>query len=328
MNRTKMNKLKLLGLIFVLILTACEEDKKSKPKTQVVVPQIRLREAPVFSEDTAFYYIEKQLSFGPRVPNSKAQQKCAEWLEQELKKRGAETMIQQTKARRFDGEVLKIMNIIGAFRPERERRVLLSAHWDSRFIADAGEINKDKAVPAANDGASGVAVLLEIARLISLQQPEVGIDIIFWDAEDQGNNQSNESWCLGSQYWARNPHVKGYKAIYAINLDMVGGVNTWFPQEQTSIQYAKPIVDRIWNTAHAIGYGEHFPYMQQDPVTDDHYYINRIAGIPAVDIIARDLGGKGFYEHWHTHEDDISNISKPILKAVGQTVTQVIYDEQ
>jgi hypothetical protein len=331
MTPMQMNNIKILicFLIALVTISGCgEEPKKQTSQTTPVGPA--MVNAPDFNADTAFYYIEKQLSFGPRTPNSKAQEQCAVWLKSELALRGAEASIQEAKVQRADGVSLRMMNIIGAFQPEQKRRILLSAHWDSRHVSDADENveNARKAVPAANDGASGVAVLLEIARLFQANPPPLGVDIIFWDVEDQGSSSDNESWCLGSKYWAQKPHIPNYKAEFAINLDMVGGVNTWFPKEQTSVYFARAIVDEIWETANAIGYSEYFPMMTQDAVMDDHVNINRIAGIPAVNIIARDLGGKGFYEHWHTRADDIEHISKPTLKAVGQTVTQVVYNRQ
>jgi hypothetical protein len=331
MNPKHMNRnlLITLGVLALALTVGCGEES-TESKTQSTVPAPKYVDAPIFNEDSAFVYIEQQLAFGPRTPNSKAQEKCALWLQSELANRGANASIQEAKVLRADGVSLRMMNIIGAFRPEQKNRILLSAHWDSRHISDADpdQANTRKAVPAANDGGSGVAVLLEIARLFQKNPPPVGVDIIFWDVEDQGTATDNESWCLGSKYWAQKPHVPNYKAQFAINLDMVGGVNTWFPKEQTSIYFAREIVDEIWETANALGYGDYFPMMTQDAVMDDHVNINRIAGIPAVNIIARDLGGEGFYSHWHTVADDIEHISKPTLKAVGQTVTQVVYNRQ
>lgn len=318
-------KYKILLIAFVALLwSACGEDKPKQQKApEKELP--KMANAPVFNEDSAFVFIEQQLAFGPRVPNSAAQQKCADWLKGKFESYGAVVQIQQAKVKRHDGEMLRAMNIIASWNADAKERILLSAHWDSRHLADETE-NSRKAVPAANDGASGVAVLLEIARNLQKQQPAAGIDIILWDAEDQGVEQEEASWCLGSRYWAANKHIAGYNASMGINLDMVGGVNTWFPQEQSSIYYAGKIVSLVWETAHAIGYGEYFPFHSQGAVLDDHLYVNRIAGIPMIDIIARDINGKGFFEHWHTEADDIQHISKPVLKAVGQTVTQVVYN--
>lgn len=319
-----MHKLILLACL-ALALASCGEDKPKAHQNQSEQPKPEMAKAPDFNPDSAFAFIEQQLAFGPRVPNSRAQEKCAAWLKSKLESYGAKVQIQETRAKRHDGEVLRVMNIIASWHPENAKRILLSAHWDSRHIADETE-NSGKAVPAANDGASGVAALLEIARNLQQQKPNAGIDIILWDGEDQGTENEEASWCLGSRYWAANPHIKGYTATMGINLDMVGGVNTWFPQEQSSVYFAGAIVKTVWETAHALGYGEFFPFHSQGPVLDDHLYVNQIAGIPMIDIIARDLNGKGFFEHWHTETDDIQHISKPILKAVGQTVTQVVYN--
>jgi Zn-dependent M28 family amino/carboxypeptidase len=325
MNLIVKYKILVLGILSVLWYSCGEDKPKEQKQPEKSAPV--MAQAPVFNEDSAFVFIEKQLSFGPRVPNSSAHEKCAQWLKEKFDSYGAKTSTQTFKALRHDGKNLNGSNIIASWGTDKKQRILLSAHWDSRHVADESE-QSTKAVPAANDGASGVAVLLEIARNLQAQQPALGIDIILWDAEDQGVEQEESSWCLGSRHWAANLHVPGYKATMGINLDMVGGVNTWFPQEQSSIYFAGGIVNTIWETANAIGYGEYFPFHSQGPVLDDHLYVNRIAGIPMVDIIARDINGKGFFEHWHTEADDIQHISKPVLKAVGQTVSQVIYNQK
>lgn len=189
---------------------------------------------------------------------------------------------------------------------------------------------KDKAFEAANDGASGVAVILEMARQIKEKQPEVGVDFILWDIEDYGsaNDQTpNETtWCIGSQYWAKNPHVKGYKPLYAINLDMVGGSNAQFTQDELSRKYAPNVVNKVWNIAGEIGYGNYFINVSSGSLVDDHFWINQ-AGIPAIDVIHYS-DAAGFYSNWHTQLDNLNNIDRNTLKAVGQTMLETIYREK
>lgn len=289
---------------------------------------------PVFNADSAYSFIEQQLAFGPRVPNTNAHKKCGDWIVGKLKEYNATVTEQNANLRAYDGTNLKARNIIGSFNPELSSRILLCAHWDSRPWADhdPDPANHNKPVPGANDGASGVGVLLEIARLMSINDPGVGVDIVFFDAEDYGEPQEEQgyyadAWALGSQYWSANPHVPGYTARFGILLDMVGAKNAVFTKEQFSRQFAPNIVRRVWQTAEKLGYNNLFVNKDSGPVTDDHYYINQIMRVPTIDII--DYGDdreKGFFEYWHTIDDTIEQISRETLKGVGQTVITVVYE--
>ena len=215
---------------------------------------------------------------------------------------------------------------------------MLCAHWDSRPYADydADEKKHKKPIDGANDGASGVGVLLEIARQIQKEAPALGIDIIFFDAEDYGTPiwhtgpTKAHDWCLGSQYWSRTPHVKDYYARYGILLDMVGGKGGTFYYEPYSYRTARKEVKKIWKKAHELGYGNYFIMEEGSEVTDDHVYVNQLARIPCVDIINYDptCENSSFGPTWHTVNDNISNIDRNTLKAVGQTVMDVIYNEK
>lgn len=224
-----------------------------------------------------------------------------------------------------DGKQLNFNNIIGKFAPENQKRVLLTAHWDTRPWADQGNENVNQPIDGANDGGSGVAVILEIARLLSSQAPNIGIDVVLFDIEDYG--KSNGSFCYGSQYWMNNTQLGNYIPMYGINLDMVGDADAVFPYEGYSSEYARPVLDKVWRVASHLGYGNHFQRIQDGMITDDHYYVN-LAGIPCIDIIHRDPISGGFAKSWHTHEDGIENISKSTLKAVTETVLQTIYREK
>lgn len=289
---------------------------------------------PDFNADSAYYFVERQLSFGPRVPNTEAHRKCGDWLVSTLKKYNATVVEQRAKLRAYDGTMLDARNIIGSFNPESNSRVLLCAHWDSRPVADhdPDPANRKKPVPGANDGASGVGVLLEIARLMSLNDPGLGVDIVLFDAEDYGEPQDyqgayQDAWALGSQYWAKNPHIPGYSARFGILLDMVGASGAQFSKEQFSRYYAPNIVRKVWQTAERLGYNNLFLNTNSGQITDDHLYVNEYLRIPTIDIIDyQDDREKGFFEYWHTVEDTLDKISKETLKGVGQTVVTVVYE--
>ena len=280
-----------MGWVFLTLLLVACGGKQNKPIEQSQAPLVV---APSFNADSAYHYTAEQVAFGPRVPNSEAHRACGDWLEAELERFGAQVTSQNVTLRAYDGTILAARNIIGSFKPESNKRVLLCAHWDSRPWADADPDSKYHRTPilGANDGASGVGVLLEIARQLQAQPAEIGIDIIFFDAEDYGTHaedddesaEGSNSWCLGSQYWARVPHTQGYMARYGILLDMVGGKDARFHREGFSEHFARHIVDKVWAAAHASGNGQWFPYADGGVITDDHLPINQLARIPCIDI--------------------------------------------
>ncbi len=234
---------------------------------------------------------------------------------------------------RFDGKDLDIYNIIGQFYPENKKRILLFAHWDSRYFADLEENEDLKFVPiaGANDGASGVAVLLEIGRQISLQNPNIGIDIIFFDAEDQGQPlyldiYDEKAWCLGSQYWANNPHIENYKPLLGISLDMVGGKDAVFAREDNSRYFNNPIVKKIWEIGEKLGYEKYFITDLSKPILHDHVFVSQIAGIKSIMIIDNNRhSANPYFNGWHTHKDTIEIIDKNTLKVTGKTVLAFLY---
>jgi Zn-dependent M28 family amino/carboxypeptidase len=326
-----------MGLILLaFMLWSCGQKSTGEPAGVTAVRQTAVvTAAPDFNADSAYRYVANQVAFGPRVPNSAAHRACADYLTAELKRFGAEVFVQEAVLEAYDGTRLDAKNIIGSYNPEQKRRVLLFAHWDSRPFADddADRNNRHTPILGADDGASGVGVLLEIARQLGLSAPEVGIDIVFFDAEDYGVHADAEvykadSWCLGSQFWAKNPHVPNYRAEYGILLDMVGHKDAVFYKEMTSLQYAAAYVEKIWSTARKLGYGRYFINAKGGYITDDHEYVMKGRGIPSVDIIYYDPSTeKKFGAHWHTLNDTMENISTETLKAVGQTVLEVVYSE-
>ncbi len=309
---------------------SCRQEAKTTATTDVAVS------VPVFSADSAYIFIAQQVDFGPRVPNTPAHEACADFLVARLQSFGATVTEQKVKLRAFNGDILHANNIIASFKPEENQRILLFAHWDTRPWSDndPDPANHNKPVLGANDGASGVGVLLEIARNIGIQSPRLGIDIIFFDAEDYGAPESysgnaTDTWCLGSQHWARNPHVNPYRPRFGILLDMVGAKDATFYREQISEYYARNIVDKVWTVARNQGFEKFFVNKPGGAITDDHLYVNQIAGIPSINIIQYNpQSAKGFGDYWHTVHDNMSNIDKNTLFAVGTTVMQVIYNER
>ncbi len=317
-----------------LILVSCNNDSTTNSSSATVNSVKAAPAAPIFNSDSAFAFVKRQTDFGPRIPNSVSQSKCAIWLAANMKQFADTVIVQSFQTRGFDGKTLNGKNIISSFNPTKGNRVLLCSHWDSRPWADQDSIDKDKPIDGANDGASGVGVLIEVARQLSIAKPDVGVDIIFFDIEDYGQPEDSkfpemeDSYCLGSQYWAKNLHTPNYFARYGILLDMVGAAHATYTQEGTSNRYAPAVVDMVWKTANDIGYSDYFVFDKTKPIIDDHYYVNLLAQIKMVDVIQYDLSSRSnFWKHWHTHGDTIDKIDKNSLKACGQTLLQVVFNE-
>ena len=329
----------ILLLMAAMLMTACASRKQTTEDNSSLQPV-----GPAFIADSAYAFCEAQCAFGPRIMNSVAHDQCEQWIIAKFQAYGMTVTTQKTTLKGYDGTPLRATNIVASYRPELSERILLCAHWDSRPWADndPDAANHHTPVLAANDGASGVAVMLEIARLLSLQSTvdslqmnTIGVDFVCFDAEDWGVPQwsdavdNGNSWALGAQYWAANPHVKGYKARFGILFDMVGGEGAQFYQEGVSMQYASAIVTKVWRAAQIVGYGSLFPMQQGGNITDDHLPVNTVAHIPCIDIIPYypDCVQSSFGPTWHTVNDDMSHISRATLQAVGQTVIQVLFSE-
>lgn len=291
-----------------------------------------------FAADSAYAYVAAQCAFGARVPGSEAHGRCLSYLTEQLRARGAEVEVQEGTMPGYDGRDYPVRNVLAHF-PGRGRKthVLLSAHWDCRPWCDEeqDEALRQQAVLGANDGASGVGVLLEVARQLSLLRedtmPLPEVTIALWDTEDMGTpsfyegEHRDDSWCLGSQLWAAGYSPTGDHSplTYGILLDMVASPDAVFYKERVSMYYAKTYVERMWRTAERLGYGRYFRQEQGGAVTDDHLYVNRLAGIPCLDVIHYDPS-YGFPAYWHTTHDDMSNVSPATLQAVGTTLMTTI----
>ncbi len=321
---TNLRHLLIIGLAsIVLFLSNCKHEEKAvnKPVRQVQVP--------AFNADSAYFYVQEQVDFGPRIPNSTAHRQAGDKIIQRLKAYGASVKVQEFEATAYDGTGLQLRNIMGSFNPLARKRILLATHWDTRPWASKDPDDPQAPFDGANDGASGVGVLLEIARQLAAgQPPEVGIDLLFFDGEDWGEEGGNnfDSWCLGSQYWAK--HKGNYAAYYGILLDMVGGKNARFPWEGYSRKMAKNILRKVWTQAADLGYSRYFVPRKEGAITDDHYYVNTIAKIPMIDILHWEPEA-GYFGTWHhTRQDNMAIIDKNTLKAVGQTLLHVVYYEE
>lgn len=319
--------------LFSLLFAACgnEDGPKDNLNTDTVVaPSVNI---PEFNADSAYNYVAKQVAFGPRVPGTVAQEKCAAWMQMMLQQY-CDTVYRQAPTLTAGDGVTKLpcINLIGSINPQATNRILLLAHWDSRPWADADQKNKDQPILGADDGGSGVGVLLELARQLHANpiSTDLGIDILLTDVEDYGKTEwGDQSYALGTQYWANTPHLRGYKARFGILLDMVGAANARFPLEGVSKSYAPDVQQKVWNAAGRGGYSSYFTYDLGGSIDDDHVPINKVLGIPTIDIIhLPTFSSNGMFpSHWHTHADNMDVIDRQTLKAVGQTLLRVLYEE-
>ncbi len=326
--------------IFAAVIAGCTGGKAEKTLTQDSVEHTLQSESttidvPAFNADSAYAYVERQVAMGTRVPGTATHARCAGFIADELVRHGADSVWFQTgTVKAHTGEKLPVKNIMARFNGNASRRVLIAAHYDTRPWADEERNPSAQKTPiaGANDGASGVGVILELARLIGAQSPNIGVDFLLTDVEDYGahddENSSESSWCLGSQYWAANNPYSNHKLpAYGILLDMVGGKGAQFYREYFSDQVAPVINNKVWGMAEKLGIGR-FVNEMRGAVTDDHIFITSV-GIPCIDIIECANPRTGtFPSYWHTLEDDMRNIDPVTLGEVGCVVTHVIYNEK
>lgn len=339
---------KILSLIFfcgLLLFVGCKSENSTTTSTKSTANTTSPTAEPArvsFNRDSAYAYVARQVEFGPRVLGSEGHQACKEWFVEKFTAFGATVKEQDFDAKVYTGQVMKATNIIAQYNPANTDRILLAAHWDTRHIADSplSTERKNEPILGADDGGSGVGVLLEIARQLQNMDLQLGVDLVLFDAEDYGESKDDiedeaegtknrNTWALGSQHWSNNLHRAGYKPRYGILLDMVGARNARFPKEQYSTYFAAPIVEKVWDLASKLGYSNYFHNAEGGGITDDHYFVNTIAQIPMIDIINLpiDSENKGFGSHWHTQNDDMDVINKRTLKAVGQVLLELLIKE-
>lgn len=321
---THIKKMLLLAAMTLIVSCATQGGKTSASVSASAdnsVKQVK------FNADSAFGHVEKQCAFGPRVPGTDAHKACARYLEDYLRAHCDEVVVQRPTLTTFDNTRLEAVNLVGIINPQAERRILLVAHWDCRPWADSdpdpAKVNEP--VMGANDGASGTAVLLELARVLHAQKPEVGVDLLLTDVEDWGAEDNEDSWALGTQYWVKNKHKEAYKPLFGILLDMVGAKGATFHREAFSDMYASNVVDEVWRVAAEQGFSQFFIDSMGGGATDDHVCINK-GGIPCIDIVDMRTSTTGFYPGWHTTHDTVDQIDRATLQAVGQTIAALIYE--
>ena len=307
-----------LFLCTIVFLSSCGQQQPKPlqaPPSNAALPNMRV---PEFHGDQAFAYLTAQTDFGPRNPNSAGHSKCLDYLVAELGKTADRVSRQDFNYTGYNGELLKLTNVIGAFNSSDTNRILFLAHWDTRPRADEEKDprNQGRPILGANDGASGVAVLLELARLMKQTPPPIGVDILFVDGEDYGNSHDLDRYFLGSKHFMSvKPYA--YRPRYGVLLDMVGYRDLQIPMEQNSMTYAPEVLGPLWSTAEKLGITQ-FVNVPGEQISDDHLAFNN-GGIPTVDIIDFQ------YPYWHTLEDTPDKCSGESLEAVGSVLAHVIY---
>lgn len=321
--------------IWILLLLAFAWACSSEKTTETKVPEVVVKPYPTFSADSAYAFIEKQVSFGPRVPGTTGHANTKAWIIDQLESWNWSVQTQDFQAKTYDGLTWDLSNIIASYNPQATKRILLAAHWDTRRIADKDTERIDEPIDGANDGGSGVGVLMEIARVIGSGdlKPDVGIDIILFDGEDDGEpetarvrDNSQVWWCLGSQHWSQNKHTPNYSAYYGILVDLVGAKGARFYQEGYSRRYASGILKKVWDHASKLGHSAFFINQDSPEILDDHLFVNEYAQIPMIDIIEFSPQ-YGFGHYHHTHQDNLDLIDKKPLQAVGETVLFTVFQE-
>jgi hypothetical protein len=281
----------------------------------------RTSHAREFAGTTAFHYIETQVGFGPRIPGTEAHRRAAAWLDSLLRQRADTVVVQSWTHVTAKGDSLPLTNFIARFKPGAAKRILFLAHWDSRPTAD-GPASSDstKPVPGANDGGSGVAVLLGVADVLKRAPPSVGVDLLFVDGEDYGDftNAPNDV-LIGSRYYATHP-VAGPQPLYAVLFDLVADKDLQIFEEGNSLVGAPEVVELVWDTAKDLGYAGTFAATPKHTLIDDHLELQKV-GIRAIDVVDFD------YPSWHTPDDTIDKVSAASLQIVGDVAVALVRRE-
>lgn len=274
-----------------------------------------------FDGQTAFGYIEKQVGFGPRIPGTKAHQQMATWLDSLLRRRADTVVVQSWNHVTVNGDTLQLRNFLARFNPSAQKRILFLAHWDSRPRADS-PLSRDSTKPVlgANDGGSGVALLLGVADVLKRTPPAIGVDLLFVDGEDYGDfTKAPADVLIGSRYYGAH-QVAGPKPLYAVLFDLIADKDLQIYQEGNSLVGAPEVVELVWDTAKDWGYGGYFIASPRHTLIDDHLELQK-AGIRAIDVVDFD------YPAWHTQYDTIDKVSPASLQVVGDVATALVRRE-
>lgn len=274
-----------------------------------------------FDGQAAFGYIEKQVGFGPRIPGTKAHQQMATWLDSLLRQRADTLVVQSWKHVTVKGDTLRLQNFLARFNPSAQKRILFLAHWDSRPRADS-PLSRDSTKPVlgANDGGSGVALLLGVADVLKRTPPAIGVDLLFVDGEDYGDfTKAPADVLIGSRYYGAH-QVAGSKPLYAVLFDLIADKDLQIYQEGNSLVGAPEVVELVWDTAKDLGYGGYFIASPRHTLIDDHLELQK-AGIRAIDVVDFD------YPAWHTQYDTIDKVSPASLQVVGDVAMALLRRE-
>ena len=271
-----------------------------------------------FNGPTAFTYVERQMAFGPRIPNKPAHRQTGDWLLAELRARADTVVVQEIRHVTRRGDTLRLRNFFARFRPQATERVLFMAHWDTRPMADRSENlgQQRMPVPGANDGASGVAVLLGVADALKARAPAGGVDLLFVDGEDYGDFADSNDVLIGSRWFAAHQPA-GYQPLFAVLFDMVGDKDLQIYQEGHSVAFAPEVVQRVWRVAAERGHERQFIPSVRHTLTDDHVALQKV-GIHAIDVVDFD------YPYWHTTGDTIDKVSAASLQIVGDVAVALV----
>lgn len=272
-----------------------------------------------FDAGAAMGYLRAQLDFGPRVPGSAAHRRAGDWLVREFGARADTVLVQAWTHVTADGRRLPMRNVVARFNPRAARRVLYVAHWDSRPRAEKSTRpeDRDKPIPGANDGASGVAMLLALADALKERPAAVGVDLLLVDGEDWGDFDTLTDVLIGARWFAGHFPDPGYAPEFAVVWDMIGKADARFLYESHSVRAAPEVVQRVWTTAQRLGHGAYFPTREYGPITDDHLPLIE-AGLKAIDVIDLD------YAYHHTLEDTEDKVSRATLQVVGDVALAVL----
>lgn len=314
-----------LTVASILLFTSCTADEKSGLQFTE-----QGRAVPEFSSENAYLYIVEQVNLGPRVPNSEAHREAIQLYNRHFREfAGNNSVYVQSFQTEVYGDTLNLYNLIASFGTEYSDRILLAAHWDSRPRAEEDLTNPNSPILGADDGASGVAVLMEFAKIFSENDLPLGVDIILFDGEDYGIPSDLDNYFLGSRHWGSNPPVPNYNPRFGILLDMVGGENAVFPKEGYSMQFAPNLVNEIWSIAAEFNYDHIFIDERGGMISDDHIIVERLTEIPMINIIHHRLDGSGnvnFPPYWHTQNDNLDIIDKNVIQSVGEVLLELIYN--
>lgn len=312
-------------LVIALLFVSCSDTKDKTDEIPLFAPPARY---PHFSGERALSLIHQQVAFGPRVPGTASHDSCRNFYVSYFTELGFEVEQQRFTLAGYDNTPLPMTNIIARVNPTSKRRILLAAHWDTRPWADMDPDPEARTIPipGANDGGSGVAVLMEAARHFSASPPDVGVDIVFFDGEDYGRDGDESMFCLGSKYFAAA--YSGERPLFGIILDLVGDIDAEFPREQFSRAYAMDIQNLVWGAAENLGL-QRFVNRQHGAILDDHVSLNKVAGIKTIDIIDATLIGhddrNARRQYWHTLNDTPEQCSAMTLGEVGRLVLYITY---